>query len=76
MVTEAKQIVERLDVIKSELDYIKENMIPIDALLTEEDRDALVKAREEYKKRETTATTKARTVNPLLVSDLACINFE
>ncbi|HLD07068.1 MAG TPA: hypothetical protein VJC16_06080 [Candidatus Nanoarchaeia archaeon] len=48
--TEMKQIVDRLDAIKSELDYIKEHMIHIDSVLTLDDRAALAEAREEYRK--------------------------
>ncbi len=55
MAIETEQIMKKLELIKSELDYIKENMIPIDAVLTKEDKVALEKAREEYKKGKTTS---------------------
>ncbi|MFO8015569.1 MAG: hypothetical protein R6U32_00545 [Candidatus Woesearchaeota archaeon] len=51
---ESKQILQRLDEIKSELDYIKGNMVDIDQVLTEEDKKALAGAEEEYKKGKTT----------------------
>ncbi len=53
MATETKQILEKLDAIKSELDYIKENMIDADMILSEDDRTALKKANEEFEKGET-----------------------
>ena len=55
MVSEAKEILGKLDAIKSELDYIKEHMVDTDSILTEEDKKDLNKAREEYKKGETTS---------------------
>ncbi len=48
MATELKQVLKKLDVIQSELDYIKDNMVPIDAILSEEDKLHLLKARKEF----------------------------
>ncbi|MDP3734767.1 MAG: hypothetical protein Q8R37_06055 [Nanoarchaeota archaeon] len=53
MTSDVKQIMEMLSTIKSELDYIKDHMIDVDTILTSEDRKALVKAEEEFKKRKT-----------------------
>tara|TARA_Y100000310_G_scaffold29928_1_gene28442 strand:- start:1318 stop:1521 length:204 start_codon:yes stop_codon:yes gene_type:complete len=55
MTSEAKEILGKLDAIKSELDYIKEHMVDSDSILTEEDKKDLANAREEYKKGETTS---------------------
>ena len=54
MVTETKQILDELKVVREELDYIKENMVSIDAILTEGDKKALAQAREEQRKGRTT----------------------
>ena len=43
MANGTKQIIEKLDIIKIELDYIKDNMVPIDAILTEEDKFNLLR---------------------------------
>ena len=43
MATDTKQIMEKLDIIKSELDYIKKNMVSADAILTKEDKFAFWK---------------------------------
>ena len=43
-------IMDRLDEIKSELDYIKKHMVDVDAVLTEDDMDALTEAEEDLKK--------------------------
>jgi len=42
-------IYEELKTIKDELDYIKKHMIDIDSIMTEEDYEAIEKAREEKK---------------------------
>ena len=55
MSTEAKEIIERLDAIKSELDFIKENMVDRDSILTEDDRKALEEAEKEFKQGKTTS---------------------
>ena len=48
-------IMEKLNDIKSELDYIKRHMVDIDTILTEDDKKALEEAREEFKKGKTTS---------------------
>ena len=48
MVTETKQILDKLSNIKSELNYIKEHMVDVDTILTEDEKVALEKARKEY----------------------------
>ena len=50
MVSETKVIIERLDEIKSELDYIKRRIADVDSVLTDEDIEALGEAEEDYKK--------------------------
>lgn len=50
---EVKQIMEKLDVIKGELDYIKNNMVNVDAILTEEDKKIITKGRKEFKEGKT-----------------------
>ena len=47
MTNETKQIIERLDVIKSELDYIKEHIE--DVSLTEDDIKSIEEAEREFK---------------------------
>ena len=49
MTTAAKDIIEKLDAIKSELDYIREHLVDIDLVLTDDDRQALKKADEDLK---------------------------
>ena len=46
-----KLILEKLDVIKSELDYIKERITDVDMLLTQDDLDALEEAEKDFKER-------------------------
>ncbi len=41
MENEMKQVLRRLDTIKTELDYIKEHMVDVDVILTEEERRLL-----------------------------------
>ena len=53
--SETKQIMDKLDEIKSELDYINEHMVDIDSILTKDDKEALAKSQEELKKGETTS---------------------
>ena len=50
MASETKVIMDRLDEIKSELDYIKKRMVDVDAVLTEEDIESLKEAEEDYKR--------------------------
>lgn len=53
MTTETSLILERLDEIKSELDYIKDHMAHVDTVLTEDDGLALKEVKQEYKLRKT-----------------------
>lgn len=46
-------LAQELEEIKSDLQYIKEHMIDVDLILTEEERGLLGKAREEYSKGKT-----------------------
>ena len=48
-----RTIIQKLDSIKSELDYIKRHMVDVDMVLSEEDKIALAKARKELKSGET-----------------------
>ena len=50
MASETKVIMDRLDEIKSELDYIKRRIADVDSVLTDEDIEALGEAEEDYKK--------------------------
>lgn len=51
----SKEILEKLDEIKSELDYIKGHMVDKDQLLSDDDKKALAEAEEEYKEDKTTS---------------------
>ena len=44
-----KQVLEKLDEIKSELDYIKKHMANLDNVLTDEDIGSLKEAEKEFK---------------------------
>jgi hypothetical protein len=44
MATETKHIMEKLDAIKSELDYIREHLTAVDAVLTDDDIQAVQEA--------------------------------
>lgn len=55
MTSESKEILQKLDEIKSELDYIKGHMVDIDQILNDDDKKALAEAEEEYKKGKTTS---------------------
>ncbi len=52
---ESGQILQKLDEIKSELDYIKEHMVDVDKVLSDDDKKALAEAEEEYKAGKTTS---------------------
>lgn len=41
MVSEMKQVIKKLDTMKVELDYIREHMVDVDTILTEEERRLL-----------------------------------
>ncbi|AJF62629.1 MAG: hypothetical protein QT11_C0001G0487 [archaeon GW2011_AR20] len=47
MTNEIKQVMEKLDTIKSELSDIKKHMVDIDSIMTEEDYLALIDYRKE-----------------------------
>ena len=44
MATETKMIMNKLDEIKSELDYLKEHLVDIDMILTDDDLESLKEA--------------------------------
>lgn len=45
-----KQVIEKLDVIKLELDYIKKHMVDVDTILTLEEEKRLDESLEDFKK--------------------------
>jgi len=49
MAPEIKQIVDKLDVIKGDLDYIKKHLVDVDAVLTDDDVGALKEADNDLK---------------------------
>ena len=49
MSNETKQILDKLDEIKSELDYIRKHIVDIDTTLTEEDIESLHEAEKDLK---------------------------
>lgn len=49
-----KQILVRLDEIKSELDYIKERLVDVDMLITEDDIASLEEAEQDLREGKTT----------------------
>ena len=49
MVPEMKQIVDKLDNIKGDLDYIKKHLVDVDAVLTDDDVEALKEADNDLK---------------------------
>lgn len=50
---ETVNIMEKLDSIQSELDFIKEHMVDVDTILTEEDKIDLGQARNEFEQGKT-----------------------
>ena len=50
-----KQVIEKLDVIKSELDYIKKHMIDVDTILMPEEEQRLNEGLDDFKKGRTTS---------------------
>jgi len=50
MATETKMIMNKLNEIKTELDYIKKHMVDMDTVLTQDDAEALSHAEEDLKK--------------------------
>ena len=53
MAAELKQIMEKLDTIKSELDFIKEHMVDVDTLLSAEEEKHLEQSIQEYREGKT-----------------------
>lgn len=53
MANEMQQIMEKLDDIKLELDYIKGRIVDGDVIMTDDDLQSLQKAEEEFKSRKT-----------------------
>ena len=49
MATEAKEILDKLEIIKSDLDYIKNHMVDVDLVLTDDDIEALEEAESDLK---------------------------
>lgn len=49
MVTETKQIIEKLDSIKAELDFIKEHIVDIDRVMLNDDIESLHAAEKDFK---------------------------
>ena len=49
MATESEEILEKLEIIKSDLDYIKKHMIDVDLVLTDDDLEALEEAEKDLK---------------------------
>lgn len=50
-----KIIMTKLDVIKAELDYIKQHMVDVDCILTPEEEEKLDESLIEFKERKTTS---------------------
>lgn len=53
MTTETKTIINKLNEIKSELDYIKEHLVDVDMVLTEDDLESLKEAEKDLAKGKT-----------------------
>ena len=53
MATEIKQILSKLDTIKSDIDYIKEHMVDVDSILTKDEEAILDKGLREYEEGKT-----------------------
>ena len=49
MSTEAKEILNKLELIKADLDYIKKHMVDVDLVLTDDDLEALEEAESDLK---------------------------
>jgi len=49
MATEAKEILNKLELIKADLDYIKKHMVDVDLVLTDDDLEALEEAESDLK---------------------------
>lgn len=55
MSAELAQVIQKLDVIKTELDYIKEHMVDIDTILTPEEEARLDESLRDFKQGKTTS---------------------
>jgi len=53
MTTDTKNIMDRLTEIKSDLDYLKGHLVDVDAVLTDDDLDALKEAEDDFSKGKT-----------------------
>jgi len=53
--SELKQVMEKLNSIKEEIDYIKEHMIDADSVLTQEEEKRLDESLTEYREKKTTS---------------------
>ena len=53
MVTEIKQIVEKLDSLQSDVTYIKKHLVDVDSVLTDDDIEALEEAEKDLKAKKT-----------------------
>ena len=53
MITEAKQILEELRAIRNDLDYLKEHIIDVDLVMTDEDVKSLREAEKNLKEGKT-----------------------
>ena len=53
MVTEIKQIVEKLDNLQSDIAYIKKHLVDVDSVLTDDDIEALEEAEKDLKAKKT-----------------------
>lgn len=55
MSAELLQVIQKLDVIKTEIDYIKEHMVDIDTILTPDEESRLNESLKEFKQGKTTS---------------------
>ena len=55
MTTEAQQIMEKLDTIQEELDYIKDHMVNVDTILTPEEEARLDESLDNFNHKRTTS---------------------
>jgi len=49
MTNDNKQILDKLDAIKSDLDYLKKHIVDVDSVLTDEDTQALKESEKDLK---------------------------
>jgi nicotinic acid phosphoribosyltransferase len=60
MVNEMKQVIDKLDVIKSEIDYIKKHMFDPDTIMTTEEGKRFEQSMKELKEGKTTPLSKLK----------------